>query len=95
MYVHKFRLFSTSSTEFSLMNFFKKKCEKYWPDEKEMYGSIEVTNKESKAFADHVSRVFVLDKVRQLFTAVDVYYNWAVSAYIVHCAALSRLWPLF
>ena len=41
------------------------KCEKYWPDQYGQYGKVKVTLKDSKAFADHVSRSFVVEKVRK------------------------------
>ena len=39
------------------------KCEKYWPDECHTYGEIKVTVTQSRAFADHVTRTFLVEKV--------------------------------
>ena len=39
------------------------KCEKYWPDESHTYGEIKVTVTQSRAFADYVTRTFLVEKV--------------------------------
>ena len=39
------------------------KCEKYWPDESNVYGEIQVTVTETKTFADYVTRMMVVEKV--------------------------------
>ncbi|XP_046857121.1 LOW QUALITY PROTEIN: receptor-type tyrosine-protein phosphatase S-like [Xenia sp. Carnegie-2017] len=39
----------------------KVKCEKYWPDESNVYGEIQVTVTETK-FADYVTRMMVVEK---------------------------------
>ncbi|XP_046857058.1 receptor-type tyrosine-protein phosphatase S-like isoform X7 [Xenia sp. Carnegie-2017] len=40
----------------------KVKCEKYWPDESKIYGTIQVTITKTKAFADYVLRSAVVSK---------------------------------
>ncbi|XP_028402620.1 receptor-type tyrosine-protein phosphatase S-like [Dendronephthya gigantea] len=40
----------------------KVKCEKYWPDESEVYGEIKVTATRSRAFADYITRTFIVEK---------------------------------
>lgn len=47
--------------------FLKVKCEKYWPDESNVYGEIQVTITETKTFADYVTRIMVVEKVTFLF----------------------------
>ena len=42
------------------------KCEKYWPDESEAYGEIKVTAIKSRAFADYITRTFIVEKVLML-----------------------------
>ena len=45
-------------------SFFRQvKCEKYWPDESNVYGEIQVTVTETKTFADYVTRMMVVEKV--------------------------------
>ncbi|XP_028416862.1 receptor-type tyrosine-protein phosphatase epsilon-like [Dendronephthya gigantea] len=40
----------------------KVKCEKYWPDDSGLYGDIKVTAKETRTFADYVTRLFTVEK---------------------------------
>ena len=43
--------------------FYQVKCEKYWPDDTGLYSDIKVTVKETKTFADYITRKFVVQKV--------------------------------
>ena len=48
------------------------KCEKYWPDESEIYGDIEVTITDTRTFADYVTRSFILKKVMLNFRETEI-----------------------
>ena len=54
------------------------KCEKYWPDESGIYGDISVTTTETRTFADYVTRVFILKKVKlpEINKILNIIYNY-------------------
>ena len=59
------------------------KCEKYWPDKSGVYGDITVTMTETKTFADYVTRMFTLKKVKIVFE-YQKYWNIVIIVFNCH-----------
>ena len=48
----------------NLVEMGKRKCHKYWPDDRGLYGTVEVSLNNEERLADCVVRTFILQQVR-------------------------------
>ena len=50
----------------NLVEMGKRKCQKYWPDDREVFGSLEVSLNSQERTSDYIIRTFLLQQVRFL-----------------------------